>query len=142
MKNKRRIIYFILVVIWMISIFCFSHQNGIKSRHTSDIITNKIAQGVVEDKDTIEEAKFNISFIIRKSAHFIAYFVGGILIFEFINTFSIKIKYTILLTIIFGLLYAISDEVHQLFIDGRAAQIRDVVIDCSRSYDCNMPAIF
>ena len=31
-------------------------------------------------------------------------------------------------------LYAISDEIHQLFVPGRAGQVRDVLIDSSGSF--------
>lgn len=41
---------------------------------------------------------------------------------------DIKIKY-IIWTLIIALVYAISDEVHQLFVPGRVASIRDVLID-------------
>ena len=62
-------------------------------------------------------------------AHFSIYFVGAILIFNFVSTFSLKLRNVILLTFIIGVVYSISDEMHQLFISERAGQIRDVLID-------------
>jgi len=41
-----------------------------------------------------------------------------------------RFKNPFLFSFIFSLLYAISDEIHQLFIPGRNASIKDVVADC------------
>lgn len=132
-NNKKRIFYGILVIIWMILVFSFSSQNGDESQSTSDIITDEVVKVITKVNSDVEyeSARDCISFIIRKLAHFSIYFIGGILIFNFINTFSMKLKYTILLSIIFGVLYAISDEFHQLFIAERSAQFRDILIDSS-----------
>lgn len=132
-EYKKRIFYAILVVIWMIVIFCFSSQNGEESQSTSDIITDKIVKVITQNSENYdsEKVKENVSFIVRKLAHFTVYFIGGILIFGFLSTFNIETKNIILLTIIFGALYAISDEVHQSFIAERSAQVRDVLIDSS-----------
>ena len=35
----------------------------------------------------------------------------------------------IITSILIGALYAVSDEIHQLFIVGRSCEIRDVIID-------------
>lgn len=124
-------IYGILVVIWMILIFSFSNHTGTKSQNTSNIFTDRIVKVVMKITPNTDYTKVRktISFIIRKLAHFSIYFIGGILIFGFINTFPIKKRNVVILTIIFGVLYAISDEIHQYFVEGRSAQVRDVLID-------------
>lgn len=129
-KNIKRIIYLILVIIWMIVVFSFSNQNGTKSQGSSDIITNKIIE-ISDDYFAldIKSSENTISFIVRKLAHFSIYFLGGILIYNFINTFLINKKYIIIFSIILGVVYACTDELHQLFIDGRSAQMMDVFID-------------
>lgn len=40
--GKKRILFAVLVIVWMIIIFCFSNENGDTSQGTSDIITNVI----------------------------------------------------------------------------------------------------
>lgn len=129
-KNIKRIIYLILVIIWMIVVFSFSNQNGTKSQGSSDIITNKIVE-ISDDYFAldIKSSEDTISFVVRKLAHFSIYFLGGILIYNFINTFSINKKYIIIFSIVLGVAYACTDELHQLFIDGRSAQMMDVFID-------------
>ncbi len=133
-KKNKRIIYFILVLIWMITVFLFSNQNGEESKNTSDstftdniveVVTNNLKHSNKEKEDI----KDTVSFIVRKLAHFSIYFVGGVLIWGCINTFELKTRNKIILTILLGTLYAISDEIHQLFVPGRAGQIKDVFID-------------
>ncbi|HIU52150.1 MAG TPA: VanZ family protein [Candidatus Merdicola faecigallinarum] len=51
------------------------------------------------------------------------------LIFEFINTYNIDVKRKITYSFIIGVIYAITDEIHQLFVPGRSGEIRDVLID-------------
>ena len=49
----------------------------------------------------------------------------------FIATFNLKRKNQILITIIWGFLYASTDELHQMFINGRNASFLDVLLDTS-----------
>lgn len=130
-NNKKRIIYGILVVIWMVLVFVFSSQNGEESKRTSGYFSDKVVQIIASVKTDInvEDTEEIISFIIRKMAHFSIYFVGGILIFNFVNTFPLKLRNVMLLAFVLGCVYSISDEIHQLFISERAGQIRDVLID-------------
>lgn len=130
-NNKKRIIYGILVIVWMAVIFAFSNQNGEESQKTSGYFTDKVVQIITKVKMDVDIVKTEevISFLNRKMAHFSIYFVGAILIFNFVSTFSLKLRNVILLTFIIGVVYSISDEMHQLFISERAGQIRDVLID-------------
>lgn len=133
LENNKRIVYFILVIAWMIIVFSFSNQNGEESQNMSDTITDKIIQTICSsiDKDERQGTKDFVSFVVRKLAHFTIYFIGGILIFGLINTFSIKMKYIVILTVMFGFLYAVSDEIHQFFVSDRSARAMDVLIDTS-----------
>lgn len=67
------------------------------------------------------------NYIIRKSAHFVTFFTLGILLCHAIIKKAIVKEYLIVVGIAF--LYAVFDEVHQLFVVGRSGQISDVVID-------------
>ena len=111
-------------------IFYLSHQPATESNKLSISITEKIA-GIVEKTDpNIDETnirKFNR--IIRKNAHFFAYLVLGILTFNGLKDSGIAGGRGFILALIVCILYAISDEIHQLFIPGRSGQVTDVVID-------------
>ena len=128
----KRIIYAIIVLLWMITVFSFSSQNGEESQGTSDVFTYKIMEIFnLSDKDNAIQIKEWISFIIRKFAHFGIYCIGGFFIYGFFDTFNIEKKKVILFTIMSGMLYACFDEIHQSFVLERAGQIRDVLIDTS-----------
>ena len=66
--------------------------------------------------------------MVRKTAHFLEYFVLSFLLFKaYLNTE--KLAKTFYLTTITSVAYAISDEIHQYFIPGRAMKVTDVLID-------------
>ena len=66
-----------------------------------------------------------LSLIIRKSAHFTEYFILGMLVYNATRLHNKKIYLAIIICII----YAISDEIHQIFVPGRSCQITDICID-------------
>lgn len=132
-KNKCKIIYLVLVLIWMIAVFMFSSQNGEESQNTSGKITELIVRILTHPEKITESERLelieNTDYYIRKFAHYSIYTLGGILIYNFINTYNISSKKVILISILIGVIYAISDESHQYFTAGRSAKILDVLID-------------
>ena len=121
----KRIVYAVLIILWMITIFEFSNQNGDTSQGTSDVITDKI----IEINNDLENKRDQVSFCVRKLAHFSIYFLGGILLFEFYSTFDVTKKRIFGMSALTGMCYACFDEFHQLFIFGRSGQFKDVCID-------------
>ena len=130
MKIKR-IGLFVLFIILILIIFVFSNQNGVKSEATSDKFTSKVVDvvGSVSKKEIKNKDKIiiNARFMVRKLAHFTLYFMLGIIAYLLLNTFIDK--KVILISIILCLMFAIADEIHQLFLDGRTAKVYDVLID-------------
>lgn len=132
MKIKR-IVYTILLIIWMIVIFVFSNQNSTTSQSNSDKVASNIVSAVEtvtkqeitekEKNDFIEDTRV----LIRKSAHFFLYFVLGIL--TYLTFISYNIPKTLIISIIFCFIYACSDEIHQIFSDGRTFKLLDIIID-------------
>lgn len=127
--NILRIIFLILIIINSLIIFGFSSQNGEESSNLSKMIITKIANilNVKEENKTIfldlgEK-------VIRKLAHFSIYTLLGIWSISFLYTFNIKLKYQVIITSVWGFLYALTDEFHQMFSNGRHASINDVIID-------------
>src|SRR5699024_2840797 len=78
----------------------------------------------MENIVVIDEEFFH--HIVRKGAHLSAYFILGILtmfVFEHrINSNTVQMAVAFLL----GVLYAASDEVHQLFVPGSSVELREV----------------
>ena len=118
MKNKNKI-NIMLVILWMILIFIMSSYNGDNSSNQSNFIVDIISN--IFNINNIEI----LSLIIRKLAHFTEYFILGLLVYNMIHNLN-KNKY---LSIIICILYAISDEIHQIFVPGRNCHIIDILID-------------
>lgn len=136
MKNRYiKIIFEILVFMWMIIVFCFSNQPAETSTNTSGNTIKAIINIFPNIRDLEEneqeEIVSSLQPIVRKLAHFSIYTLGGILIYNFINTYDIENKRKMILSFIIGGIYAITDELHQLFIPGRSCELRDVCIDSS-----------
>lgn len=100
-----------------------SNDNGIQSSGKSDGIAYFIASkiNIINTDDLI--------FIIRKMAHITEYLILGILLFNVLKDYNIINTKLVIITIMFCFTYAISDEVHQLFIQSRSGKFSDVLID-------------
>lgn len=70
-----------------------------------------------------------INLIVRKSAHFTAYLILAVLYCNAVRPNGIAGWKKYVITIAIYVLYAISDEIHQLFIAGRSGQPSDVILD-------------
>lgn len=132
----KKSIFAILLVMWMVFIFSMSSQNSEVSSNTSGgtikIVLSAVPKFNEQPKEVKEEVVEELQFITRKSAHFIAYMILGIL--AILLLLQIKdINKKPQLALLICVLYAVSDEIHQLFVPGRSGQFRDVIIDSSGS---------
>ena len=131
-----RVILLGLCLWWMVTIFGFSAATATESSSLSDKITQRIVIFMEPDFSNLsterQEELFNkVSFAVRKTGHFGEYAILGLFVGGFLLTFEVigqNIK-RIVYSEGFGILYAITDEVHQGFVDGRSPQMRDVLID-------------
>lgn len=131
--NILRIILILLLLCTFFVIFGFSSQDGEASGGLSRNITNKILQTSNKYNALGQEEKEQIANktekTIRKVAHFSIYTVVGLLLMGLLSTYKIKENWRMILSILLGMLYAISDEIHQGFSPGRSPRIADVYID-------------
>lgn len=125
MKNKREFIYWFLLIIWMIGIFVMSNQPAKISDSQSEGVI-KILSALGIDVNGIFGQLAN--FVVRKCAHFTEYMILALLAFNVCKLYF-DIRKVVLITIVFVFIYASSDEIHQLFVLGREAAVRDVIID-------------
>ncbi|CAB1254495.1 VanZ family protein [Clostridium sp. HV4-5-A1G] len=115
----------ILVVLWMIIIFAFSNQKAVVSNDKSEFVIY-IFQMLGIDLNSIFGNLAN--FVVRKVSHFLEYLILSVLIFNAgKENFKLKKLAAFSLSVIF--LYSCSDEFHQLFVLGRTARMKDVIID-------------
>ena len=121
MKNKRLVLAWTLLILWMLFIFIMSSFNGVMSSNQSGSIATLI-YNLFDISDTEK-----VSFIVRKCAHVSEFFILGILVINLVSKYNVKHIY--LISFIICVLYASSDEFHQLFVPGRSGQVTDVLID-------------
>lgn len=131
-RNKKKIIFGILIIIWMIIIFLFSQDSGTTSSSKSEYIVNIFIKLFIHNYDTYDlDTKNNIfntlSIIVRKGAHMTEYAILSLLVFFFIDN-PLKIR-NFIIPIIFSFLYSLTDEFHQSFVSKRTASFIDCLID-------------
>ncbi|MBU5676536.1 VanZ family protein [Alkaliphilus sp. MSJ-5] len=132
LKNKGQIINVIswtALIFWLVLIFYLSAQPV----HQSNGLSKKVTEVIIEKVEIIAPySNFNISrmnHLVRKNAHFFAYLILGILVMNVLRRSGMKINKGVILSLSFCILYAMSDEFHQLFVPGRGAQVKDVLLD-------------
>ena len=133
-SNKRRCIFLVLAIIWMIMIFGFSSRDGDLSGEDSGRVGRLVGEWFVPGFDEWSETKQSafvdkVDFPIRKTAHATEYAILGILFLGAIYEVNQRKRYMIGIPWLLGTTYAGTDEFHQLFVPGRSGQIRDVMID-------------
>lgn len=117
----------------MALIFTLSNQKAYTSTQTSDGFIDKTIIKIYKiinknlDEQKQKEIKEKYTRPIRKTAHFTIYTILGILMTLTLKEYNIN--NIISISILLCILYATSDEIHQLFIIGRSGEIKDVIID-------------
>lgn len=129
--RKKKVILWILTLAWAGVIFFFSSQSGDESASLSGGITQAVVRIFVKGYDALSpdrqlEIMDTASFIVRKLAHFTEYAVLGFLLYNLAGCYVKRKRST---AFALGALYAVTDEVHQMFSEGRSPQLRDVCID-------------
>jgi len=122
------------VVIWMAAIFCLSGQVASKSASLSGSTVKIVIEHTQPGfrKLPVDQQNIvvtNYQHLVRKSAHFLAYTLLGILTLSALFQHSITKGRRFAAAFAICVLYACTDEIHQLFVTGRSGQISDVCID-------------
>ena len=112
----KRIIKIVLVILWMILIFMLSNQSGNESQSLSDNIICSFMNNCNPEL---------YSFVVRKAAHFMLYFILGMLTFINFKSNKENMIYALIICVI----YAFTDEIHQMFVNSRSGELRDIIID-------------
>jgi len=149
MKKALKIILLLLLAIgWMFCIYKLSGMNAQNSNGKStDIIAIFIEDtleitneyGITNSNPNAEKLARVSKLInppIRKVIHASVYFVLAFFIMILMNIIFEHKKYllTLIISLILCVGFAVSDEYHQTFVDGRTGQVMDVIIDSCR---CN-----
>lgn len=139
--NKKIIISWAFVIVWMGVIFAFSNMNGensdgaSKGTITTTIekgieITNKVGIANVDlTKEQIDVVVEELNAPLRKVMHVTEYFILSLLLINALRVSNVNITKAVAITILICFLYACSDELHQMFIDSRSPSFIDTLID-------------
>jgi len=129
----RRLILPTLLIFQICFIFIMSSFGHNSSDAQSNLFVDFIAQNFPHVRHGLENDLISLStliFLVRKTAHFTEYAILGSLFFlNLRNTPLGLIKHPLATSILFSFLYACTDEIHQIFVPGRSAQFRDILID-------------
>ncbi len=120
----------------MLLIFFFSTESAERSDRTSGVFARVVIGIAYPDYDQMPEDEqkeiYNVvQHLVRKTAHFIEYALLGLLIRFCLQSWTGGRKHLLPASWVFGTLYAVTDELHQLLTDGRAGRWKDVAIDSS-----------
>ncbi len=130
--KKFNIIFCLLLILWMTFIFLMSMQPAEQSSQLSGGIVSKLIAALFHNFDSLSlQQQSNmtniITFIVRKAAHFSEYFILSVLAYFAVPVIKSNVRY--ITAFVICVLYAVSDEIHQYFVPGRACRVLDICID-------------
>ena len=105
-KTKKILKFWAPPVLWAMVIFFFSSQPSVR---TIDIYWQ--------------------DFILKKTAHMIEYGVLATLLYRAFMGSDFTKKKALIFSLVLTIFYAATDEIHQAYIPGREARLRDVIFD-------------
>lgn len=134
-ESKKRFLYIIPVIIWMVFIFYMSGKTGQESSGQSGKISlfltdllEKVRRDPIQEMQNLQDI---LELVIRKTAHMTEYAI--LFLLSYLATVKISMSqsgfYNRSIAVLISLLYACSDEMHQLLVPGRSGRMIDVGID-------------
>lgn len=146
MSKRKNVIIAIISIIafsWCFIIFNLSAMTSQDSNSKSTGLTEKLISKVLDatneagitdshpDDVKLAKAANLINAPIRKVAHATVYFVLALILLAVGRVIFGSRKYllTCALALLFCFIFAMTDEYHQTFVDGRTGQFSDVLID-------------
>ncbi len=129
----KKLLLYIAIIFVSVQIFNASSQVATESAEMSGKITKKVVDVIAKVKKVEPEKKedlFNsVHLVIRKTAHFAEYALLTLLVFLLTKCYKLKNFWCFLISLGYCIIFAASDEIHQLFVSGRSGEIRDVILD-------------
>ena len=132
--NKKAVIFWILTFLIMAVIFHFSAQTAVESTDVSNSFSEKIIrilQPVTKiTEEEIPSAVESMDGIIRVLAHYSVFLLLGTSCYlAAYFTKNLRRIFKSMYSVGICVAYAISDEIHQLFVPGRSFQVSDIITD-------------
>lgn len=118
--NKRRFIFFLLLLLWILFIFSHSLKPVAASNQESESVREPLSQLVQHELSPL---------FVRKLAHFMEFGVLGVLAAGFFAAVAGRSLPVLLHSAALGMAVALCDETIQLFVAGRSGCIPDIWLD-------------
>lgn len=132
--KKANAFSWLAAILWMFFIFYLSSQPA----QVSNALSKKITISLVNITNRVQEINFisqkhvsEINNIIRQYAHALVYIVLAVLVINSLRDSGMKVTMRCLVTFLISVVFACSDEIHQMFVVGRGAQLQDLLMDCT-----------
>ena len=129
----RRVVFWLLTLIWIGVIFYFSSQPAPQSADLSRKVTEQIVHNVSDTQHVVMDDSDSLfkrwHTFVRKMAHFFLYLGLGVLAMNLCLSYKLSNKRTAFVSLVFSALYALFDEMHQHFVPGRCFLWTDVLLD-------------
>lgn len=137
----RTVLVWLPVVAWMVLIFLFSAQPADESAAISGGLLGWLVDQLTRLMPDLSLDLDYFHHFIRKTAHFAVYAVLGMLTLTAVrqsrplNTARpLRVSWPpgrieLLLAWLISIVYAVTDELHQITVPGRSGEFRDVVLD-------------
>ena len=124
----------VMLIAWAVVIFRFSSQSADDSGSLSHNFTHRILCIIYpgfNDMPLMEQLdlRHKADKVVRKIAHFTVFAVFGFIACAVAFAYMLKKPLRQAAPAVTGLVYAVSDEIHQLFVPGRSCEFTDVLID-------------
>lgn len=117
---RKKIISIILLILWAYLIFYLSDQPS--------QVSGKMSGDMIKKVLSVSETTFNlIHNPLRESMHAVEFLIFALLLFNVLHNFNVKSIYTS--CIIISFMYSILDEIHQVYVPGRAFEGLDLFLD-------------
>ena len=122
------------VLLWMLLIFVLSGQTAPDSDQLSKGLINLVLPFIdqlipVFGNGTPDDLLLYLDHLVRKLTHFLLYLVLGVLSVRALVKNQVSTWKSVTFSVLICLLYAMTDEWHQVFVPGRSGQPSDVLID-------------
>lgn len=143
----NKIQYLLAALILLNMAFIFSNSaapaevsNG-ASMEVAQMVASVAVRGYTDmsDQEKVEAAEA-VNLVVRECAHGLEFASLGFLVMLFLQTdpqpgkWGFTYRRRLLLAVFFCLLYAVSDEIHQLYVEGRVCDGIDIAVDTSGAF--------
>ena len=128
-KRLVQIVAWLAVAAWMIFIFCMSNQVAEQSGEISKTTTQILFERFFSGFDELTKLVLDAEYAVRKAAHISEYFILSALVITALLFNRLNPLKRSITAVSISIIYAATDEFHQLFVLGRSGKFTDVLVD-------------